>query len=75
MDANRVVIGQMDTQHFQFVSVGLSETQARAALAAAWDRHAAQTGADFTGREALEEYAATFTALDIGEAARDGYPI
>lgn len=67
-------LARLDTSHFEFVALGASPGFALAALHEAWDRHAAQTGAD---REYIVEVFDDINILPItvGGALRDGSPI
>lgn len=67
-----VFIAVLGTQSFEFVAMGRTEPEARAAMRAAWDEHRKQTNA---GPWADWRDAVHVHQLRAGEAVRDGSPL
>jgi len=73
----RVCVATVNTGRFDFVAVGATASDAKAALLAAWDRHrAVYAGAD-PGymAEYILQGEVTFHFLPMGGATRDGEAI
>jgi hypothetical protein len=66
-----MVIAEFETPHFTFVTIAPDRETAYAQLHAAWQKHAAATGAD---PEVIEDYLGDVSYFDIrvGEVLRDG---
>jgi len=69
--AQAVYLAQLETEHFTFEACGKTEFEARAVLERAWERHAAQTGAqpEYV-RLHMEDVGVT--RLEPGQCLRDG---
>ena len=65
-------LATLDTRNFQFQALGLTEQEARATLEQAGASHAAETGA---WEWAEFSDGVNVSALEIGTAYRDGWPL
>ena len=68
-----MIIAQLETRNFSFLSLGNTEDEAKTAMRKAWQAHKKQTGATYTWSNLEEDV--SYETLEAGQALRDGWLI